>query len=346
MGAAAPNVDIVLNGKEIPDADFISYVVERDMNQPDMAAVVITNQNDVYSPDIKIGSELEVKVGDKSTSIFKGEVLGAEATYKGGETTKLLIRGVNKMHRLLRGRKSKTFQKMSDQQIVNAICSAAGLTLDWKHEKSIQYDHVFQHNLTDLEFIRMRAARLGCHVWCVDSKLIVKEPDLTTTSAIKLSVDEGGNLRHFHPRISSAAVYKKVTVRGWNPEAKEEIVGEAQSQKSSLGDQNAVDACGDLGKEETFTVDHPIWSKEEADALAKARLREHNLSFLTGEAECSGNADLELGTVITITANANGKDPFNGKYYVVGITHRHTMPKSKDGGFVSIVKLARDAQGG
>jgi len=28
------------------------------------------------------------------------------------------------------------------------------------------------------------------------------------------------------------------------------------------------------------------------------------------------------------------------------VTHRHTMPKNKDGGYVSIVKLARDAWGG
>jgi len=346
MGAAAPNVDIVLDGNEIPDSDFISYVVQRDMNEPDMAAVVITNQNDVYSPSIKIGCELEVKVGDKSKSIFKGEVLGFEGTYKGGETTKLLIRAVNKMHRLLRGRKSKTYQDKTDQQIISQVCGNAGLTLDWQHEKSITYPHVFQHNLTDLEFIRMRAARLGCNVWCVDTKLIVKEPNLRDTSGIKLSVDEGGTLRCFSPRISSAGIVKKVTVRAWNPETKAEIVGEASASGSSLGDKNAAAACGDLGNEETFDVDIPMTSKEEADAFAKARLRDINLSFMTGEAECAGNADLELGTVITITANANAKDPFNGNYYVMGVTHRHTMPKSKEGGFISIVKLARDAMGG
>jgi len=30
----------------------------------------------------------------------------------------------------------------------------------------------------------------------------------------------------------------------------------------------------------------------------------------------------------------------------MGITHRHTLPKGKEGGFVTILKLARDAQGG
>lgn len=343
MGAAAPNVDILLDGTEIPDSDFISYVVDRDMFQPDMAAVVLSNQGDIYSPKIKIGATLEIKVGKNSTSIYKGEVIGAEATYQGGQTTRLLFRAMNKMHRLLRMRKSLTFTEKSDQQIISQVCGDAGLSLEWKHEKSITYKHVYQHNLTDLEFIRTRAARMGCHVWCEDTKLFVKEPELDQKSGVKVSVDKDGNLRKFTPRISSASVVKKVTVKGWNPETKELITGQAEAQNSPLAGQNAVAASGDLGKEETFTVDHPIWSKEEADALAKARLRELNLMFLTGEAEMAGDPNVKIGKSIEIQANANdAQDVFNGDYFVTGITHRHTMPKGKDGGYVTIVRFMRD----
>jgi phage protein D len=343
MGAAAPNVDILLDGTEIPDADFISYVVDRDMFQPDMAAVVLSNQGDIYSPKIKIGATLEIKVGKDSTSIYKGEVIGAEATYQGGQTTRLLFRAMNKMHRLLRMRKSITFTEKSDQQIISQVCGDAGLSLEWKHEKSITYKHVYQHNLTDLEFIRTRAARMGCHVWCEDTKLFVKEPELDQKSGVKVSVDKDGNLRKFTPRISSASVVKKVTVKGWNPETKELITGQAEAQNSPLAKDNAVTASGDLGKEETFTVDHPIWSKEEADALAKARLRDLNLTFLTGEAEMAGDPNVKIGKSIEIQANANdAQDPFNGDYFVTGITHRHTMPKGKDGGYVTIVRFMRD----
>ncbi|HEU0032951.1 MAG TPA: contractile injection system protein, VgrG/Pvc8 family [Kofleriaceae bacterium] len=350
MSAAAPNVDVFLNGKEIPDSDFISYVVERDMYQPDMAAVVLSNQNDIYADQIKIGATVEVKVGKDSKQIFVGEAIGFESSYQGGETSKLLIRACNKMHRLLRKRKSLTFADKTDQQILDQVAKDAGLTLEWKHEKSITYKHVYQHNLNGLEFVRMRAARLGCHVWCVDTKLFVKEPDFGNSSNVTLSVDKDGNLRSFRPRISSASIVNKVTVKGWNPETKELITGEATAQSSQLGSENAVAACGALGNEETFTVDHPIWSKEEADALAKARLRDLNMTFITGEAECAGNAELDLGQTVEIVANdpsggnQGGADPFNGKYYIMGITHRHTLPKGKDGGFVTILKLARDAQ--
>jgi uncharacterized protein len=344
MGAAAPNVDIKLGGKPVPDSDFISYVVERDMFQPDMAAIVLSNQNDIYSPKIEIGAPIEIAVGKESTPIFMGELVGVEGNYKGGQTTRLTLRAMNKMHRLLRKRKSLTFTEKTDQQILSQVAKDADLTLEWQHKSSITYKHVYQHNLSALEFIRVRAARMGCHVWCWDNKLFVKEPDLGQTSGVTLSVDKEASLRGFTPRISSASVVNKVTVKGWNPETKELITGQATAQNSPLGSQNAVAASGNLGNEETFTVDHPIWSAEEANALAKARLRELNLTFITGEAEMEGNPKVEMGKSIEIEANAmDSGDVFNGKYYVGGITHRHTMPKGKDGGFITVVKFMRDA---
>lgn len=353
MAASAPNVDVVIGGYEVPDADFISYTVERDMYQPDAAAVVLSNQNDVYTADahaFKVGQPMEIFVGGGSSRarIFVGEVLGLEPIYRGGDTTKVCVRAVNKLHRLLRFRKSLTFQDMNDQAIIGKVIKDANLSLEWKHEKSITYKHVYQHNLNGLEFVRMRAARMGCHMWCVDQTLHVKEPNLNDKTGIKLGVDKDGALRVFTPRQNSATVIKKVTVKGWNPETKELIVGEAEAQNSPLGKEKAVDACSEIGaQQETFTVDHPIWSKDEADALAKARLRDLNLSFITGEAECAGNPAFELGKTVEIEANSKYKpdqDPFNGNYYIMGVTHRHTLPKAKEGGFISILKLARDAQ--
>jgi phage protein D len=344
MVAAAPIVEISIGGSPVESDDFLSYIVERDMFQPDMAAVVLSNQNDIYIPNLKVTGEIEIKVGTQQQSIFKGEVTGVEGAWRGGEPTRVLIRAMNKMYKLKSLRKSLTFTDKNDQQILSQVVKDAELQLEWKHEKSITYKHVYQHNLSALEFVRMRAARMGCHVWCVDKTLHVKEPDFSASSGIRLSCDTSGNLRSFTPRISSANIVKKVTVKGWNPETKELITGTAEAQTSPLGSENAVAASGNHGKEETFQVDMPIWSKEEADVIAKARIRDANLSYLTGEAECAGNPAIDLGKVIEIEANASGDDPFNGKYYVMGVTHKHTMPKGKEGGFATVVKFARDGQ--
>src|SRR5678815_1204082 len=131
--------------------------------------------------------------------------IGLEPVYKGGEKTVILIRAMNKLHRLLRKRKSITFTDKTDQQILNQVVGDASLTLEWKHEASIQYKHVYQHNQTDLEFLRTRAAR---------------------------NVDQAAHpiLHRITPRLNSSAIVKKVTVKGWNPETKELITGDASVQ--------------------------------------------------------------------------------------------------------------------
>jgi phage protein D len=345
--AAAPNVDILIDGQLTDDNHFQSYVVDRDMFQPDMAAITLANQGDVYSTK-SIGASLEVQVGNSKTPVFKGEIIGLEPVYKGGDKTIITIRGMNKLHRLLRKRKSITFTDKTDQQILNQVVGDAGLTLDWKHETSITYKHVYQHNQTDLEFLRTRAARMGCHVWCVDTTVSVKQPDLQSGPIATLNVDQAADavLHRLAPRLNSAAVINKVTCKGWNPETKQLITGDATVQSSKLGSQTSVAGSGTLGNEETFTVDHPIWSAEEAKALAKARLTDATLSYITGEAEVAGNPVFDLGKVVKVIANAtNSADPFNGLYYLMGVTHRHIAAKAKEGGgYVTILRFARDAQ--
>lgn len=347
QSAASPSVKILIGGTPADDNHFQSYVIDRDMYQPDMAAVVLANQGDVYSTKT-IGSPLEIQVGTNNTPIFKGEIVGLEPVYKGGEKTIITIRAMNKLHRLLRKRKSITFTDKTDQQILNQVVGDAGLTLDWKHEESIQYKHVYQHNQTDLEFLRTRAARMGCHVWCVDTKVSVKQPELQAGPVATLNVDQSADaiLHRLAPRVNSSAIINKVTVKGWNPETKELITGDATVQGSKLGSQTSVAGSGSLGNEESFVVDQPLWSQQEAKALAKARLQDASLSYMTGEAEVAGNPVFDLGKVVKVVANAtNSADPFNGNYYIMGVTHRHIAAKAKEGGgYVTILRFARDAQ--
>jgi phage protein D len=363
VGSGAINFQIKIGGNPVSNGNFHSFVVERDVNQPDMCAVVLANQASYYTAKYKITDEIEIIVGSDK-SIYKGEIVGIEPHFKGGGKTTVLFRGMNKLHQLIRKRKSVTFAEKKESDILKQVLADSGLDLDWKHDKAdpIQYKHVYQHNQSDLEFLRTRAGRIGAHVWCVDKKVSVKYPDLQNESGIKLLLNsasksaskgtsgDGGKttvvgLKNFTPRMSSAPVVKKVTVKGWNPETKELITATATASGSKLGSKDASQAAGNHGGEETFTVDHPIWSKEEAQAVAEGRLIELSLGYITGEADCSGNSEFDLGQVIEVNVDdADAKDPFTGKYYVMGITHRYSSAMGSSDGFTSTLRLARDAQ--
>ncbi len=352
--AFSTDVDVFFDGTEVPDEDVIMFVTQSNFGQPCMATITLRNDDNHHTKDRNHGQSVEIKAGGSSegatkTTLFKGEIVAIEPVFKAQGDSRVVIRAFNKLHRLSRGRKSKTYQSKSDQDIVSEICGAHGLTGECGSDPKITHDHKYQHNQTDLEYIRVLAARLGFEVWVDDTKLIFDKPKLDQDSGIELKIEEAGehHLKSFSARLSSAQVLKKVTVQGWDPKKKEEIKGEAEAQNSPLGSTNAASASGDFGQTMTFTCDRPIFSVQEAQAIAKSKLAEANLTYITGQAECRGNGNYKLGMVVKIIPNGTtADDRFNGKYLVRGVTHKYTHGTggNQAGGFVTVLDVCRDAE--
>ena len=357
--AAAVDFEVMIKGQKIASNDVDGFACEMDLGQPDFCAVTLRNMSHDFNDKFKPGDEVELKIGggtrysdsgggDK-VSVFKGEIVGFDSHYKQGGESKLTVRAFNKMHRLLRGKKSKTWQEKDDQAIVSEIVQKAGLSAKTGSTPKITHKHVYQHNQTDLDFIRTRAARLGFEVWCEGTTLNFDAPKLDKDSGLefKLDKDPAKKLRAFNVRISNAQVVKKVTVRAWDPEKKAEIVGEASAANSPLGSKNAASTLSSFGEVATFTVDTPCFSKQEADAIAKAKLGELSMSYISGDAEITGHNGIKPGIVVKLVVNLdNAGDRFNGKYLVRGCTHHYSHQKGEDGGYKTIIRVGRDAEGG
>jgi phage protein D len=348
--ASASTVKIKIDGNDVDPGDLVSFTVERDLGQPDMAAVILRSDRNPNT-DFPAAAVVEIEAGINANSgvIFKGEVVEICPTYRAQGDSRVVVRAFNKLHRLTRGRKSKTFVKKSDQDIASAIASDNGLQAQTGSAPKVTHEHVYQHNQTDLEFLRVRAARLGYQVWVDDTKLHFDAPKLDVDSGIKLDMDTPGEhlLKTFSARMSTAKVVKKVTVRGWDPKKKEEIVGQAEAAGSPLGSKNGASVAQPFGGTVTYTVDFPIFSVAEANAIAKAKLGEHMMSLLTAEAECRGHKAYKPGIVVTVEINPDCTR-FNGKYLVTGVTFKYTHGSGGDqsGGLVSVLRLARDAVDG
>jgi len=365
--AAAVDYDIMVNGAEVPDGDVVGFVIDLDLGQPGMCVVTLRNTSHAYNDKYKLGHSVEVKVGGatrknddgsgggEKATVFKGELVGMEPSYKQGGESRFSLRAYDKLHRLLRGRKSKTYQDQSDQDICSTIASECGLSAQTGSTPKIKHKHVYQHNQTHLEFLRVRAARLGFDVWCDDTKLFFDAPKLDKDSGLEFVLGTQGSgpgkIKTFAGRMSNASVVKKVTVRGWDPEKEQEIVGEGSAAGSPLGSANAASTLSDFGEVATFTVDTPIFSVEEAKAIAKSKLDELSLGFITAEAAVHGDNKIKPGIVVKIKINEDtATDRFNGKYLVRGCTHRlhpgAAGAGGEGGGYTTILRLARDAEKG
>jgi phage protein D len=253
------------------------------------------------------------------------------------------------MHRLSRGKKSKTYEKKTDAEIAKAICADYGLTCQVKGDVNVRHDHVYQHHQTDLEFLLLRARRINYEIFVDDQTLNFRKRDVSGSEKLTLEFgakddSDGSPMSKFALRLSSANQVTSVKVRCWDPNTSKEIIGEAKTLDTKLGSKSGGDAAKSAfsGGVHKATYDVPVASKEEADAVAKAMLEDLSLGYMEGEGHCKGNPDLKAGIIVKI----KGTDKrFDGKYYVMGATHRYSHKSGGAGGYRTIIRVRRNAEG-
>src|SRR5262245_12177788 len=342
-----PTFDIKVNGAPLPlqtAAHVSSIVVEQDMGMPSMFSFQLTGSDDqkqdvpwIDDTVFSVGNAAEIKLGygDQLDTLMKGEIAGIEPSYSVERLAHLHVRGFDRLHRLTRGKKSRTYADQKDSEIASKIAADAGLTAD-AEDSSVTLKHVYQHNQTDLEFLLLRAARIGYDVSVDDTKLLFKKR-ASGESAI-LTLSQGDGLLDFRARLSSAGQATDVFVRGWSIKDKKEVIGHASSSDAaSMGGQTGPAAVESVfGAAQTLYVDEPIENQAEADQIAKARLEQLAMNYITGNGRCQGRTELKPGVVIELLKLGTR---FSGSYYVTGVEHRYT----KRNGYETTFKARRNS---
>ncbi len=347
------NPKVSINGTEIKDG-LEQFEVSADLDKPDVAEIRLTNEGSENSVKYKPGDEVAIKMGlggEEPNTVFKGKILGINPVFDTHHPHSVTIRAINDLHKLARERKTRTYVKQTEKQIIEKIAQEHHLEVDFgKEPPTLMHEHVHQNNKSDLEFIRTRASRSGREVFVQDKKLYFRQPEKDKSPVAELTYQVEGKegMEFFAPKMSAAHQVKKVTVRGWNPDKKEAIVGTAEAENSPLGSSGG---SGSFGDSPDLHVDNvPVRTKEEADAVAKSILQERQMNFITGSAVIRGNPKVKPGTVVTIKC---GDTRFNGKYYVLSVRHAYTDANLGDmgggfamGGFKTHFQFRRDAEGG
>src|SRR5262249_44629179 len=142
------------------------------------------------------------------------------------ETPELTVRGYDRRHRLLRGTKTRSFAKMTDSDIAAQIAREQGLRPEVV-DSAVKLDYVLQHNQSDLEFLSHRALAMRYEVVVEGRTLRFRPHQSGTKAALPLSVAD--DVIELHPRLSTRGLVGAIEVRGWDPEAKQVVVGKARA---------------------------------------------------------------------------------------------------------------------
>jgi uncharacterized protein involved in type VI secretion and phage assembly len=188
-------------------------------------------------------------------------------------------------------------------------------------ETDIVYEHLYQHNQSDLSFLQQRARRIGFDCFVTQGKLHFRKPVI---QAPQVTVAWGQDLLTLEPRIVLAEQVSDVWVKSWDVQKKRPVLGRASTGElyARNGEQDGKSWAQKLGSPgSVVVVDHPATGQVEADLLAAARLDELSNAFVDAEGTALRRPDIQAG--INVYLDGIGKR-LSGVYLVTRAVHQYS----------------------
>lgn len=263
---------------------------------------------------------LRVGYGDTLRPLLVGRVESVEPNFPESGPPTVSVSGYDLTHQMTKGTQSRSWDRTTLGAVVTEVASSYGfdeVAVDLTPSVDLRFQKVFQHEMSDYEFLQRRfARRYGLEFFLQNGVFHFRTPDPLSAPIVSLGYGEG--LRSFRPNQEDSEVtVGEVEVRDWDPVAREPV---------------SVTAAVPNGGEDTDTRWVPVESKREAQRVAKA-LAFRQASGVSGQCETIGLPELREGSVVVLTGLGA---KFSGPYYVERTTHR-----IDDGGYTTSFRATR-----
>lgn len=251
--------------------------------------------------------------------LIKGQVTSVEANFEDG-AQQLTLRGFDNSYKLHHNRQVKAYQMMSDSLIVTQIAAGAGLVPMVTAGMTTMNEYVAQDNLTDWEFINMRAKRVGAQVGTDALGNLHFAPLGARTCLLPPVIGKyGDNLRKFTIRanmMGRATMVKATSMSNGN--VVPGMVPVLPIATPVVLSPEAAKAAGLLAGKKDLITDQVMALPSDAMAQAKGRMEEMQMDFVTGEGEILGTPMVQAGNTISIDGVGLR---WKGSYKVTSATH-------------------------
>jgi len=285
--------------------------------------------------------EVRIELGEagKLKQVFDGEVTAWRTELERSGPTVLVLRGLDRSHRMMRARKTKTYANASPIDCAKQIAADYGLTPKTRAGAPPPVKTFrFQANQTDFEFLRQMADLEGYMFFIEGSELHFERPQIPSSDDAEFSF--GQEVKTFLPVANFRKPAASVEVGAWDVSAKGELKGTAQTG-DELWSVPGVKPGADLAKftstkPEVSVVESQVATQEHADTVAKAALTKRAMEFITAEVEVQGSPKVKPGALVNIKKVGE----YSGHYLVTEANHFYDSA-----GYNCIFYVARDKWG-
>lgn len=309
--------------KEEAERNLESVVVDLAVGLP-ASAVLRFRDPDLSALDdggLRIGSPVTVglnSLGDpRPAVVFDGEVTALEYEYD-ARGSAVVARCHDALHRLTRGRRTRSWAATDDAAVARAVLSGAGLVPGTVEGAGLRHEHVAQLDVSDWDFLSARARDAGRVLVLSGGKAHVRaRPTAATGAPVALVVGQG--LERLRVRVTGAGQVPSVSVGGWDPATQRAVAGQVRPQGTA-----ARSGLPHAGLHRPFAAP-PLHGGSAvlgtaAEAAAHANGLAVRLSDVHAELEglCGGDPRLLPGAAVAISGTGRTHD---GTYVLTRVQH-------------------------
>ena len=280
--------------------------------------------------DLALGQRLTILLGEAAERpAFEGEITALEERYGDG-APQLVLLAEDRLHRLARQRHSRVFAAMSLDEVLRQVAREGGLEAEVQVSEANADWH--QLNESDLAFVLRLLRPYDIAVRLEDGRLRARREE---ADPLPDALSVADNIRRL--RLIADLNHQPTTtwVGGYDlarDAAASASADRLQPPPTGTGAGQWLQTLGWAGEE---VLPHPFArSSTQAEAWARAGLRQRAKQLVHGEILCEGLPHMHAGREVTL----NGVSPrLLGSYQVVDCHHHFT----RNGGFTTRLYVHR-----
>ena len=272
------------------------------------------------------GKQIDVTLGPSTNArtVFMGVITAIEAVYFEGREPQIAIFAEDELMKFRMTHRMKTYEEMSDADIVQAIAQEHGIRADCDVDGPT-HKVVQQWNISDLAFLRERARLLQAELWFEDGILYFKTRD--KRQGTELTLVNGNHLLQLEARADLAHQRTEVHVSGYAMEERDlidEVANDSViSSKMTSGRSGIAVLNNALGNFDSFRTREIPLKSDAARAWARAELLRRARQFVQVRGVTRGSPEMMVGSRLTLQRVA---PPFVGSgYYVTKVIQTYDL---------------------
>lgn len=329
------------DGSAIPEQfEVYSIHIEQCVNRISSATLTILDGNaaeegfkvsasSVFVP----GNKIAIAVGydSKEKSVFEGIIVKQALRVDDAIGSALEVVCKDEAVKMTVGRKSATFTKKSDSEVISQLIGDNGLA------KSVtsttpKLPELVQYYSTDWDFMLARAEVNSMIVTTLNGKVTVAKPD--TNKSPVISVIYGDNLIEFNAELNAVTQLNSVKASSWDFKTQKVVKSEAPNNIAGPGNLSSKELSKVIGLKEYELQTTAPEATADLSNWSKGQMIKSEFSKIRGETRFQGSSLVQPANYITL----DGMGPrFDGDHFVSAVTH-----DISEGNWITEVNLGLD----